>query len=129
MKIRSFAIAALALLLVWPAAAQSSWTSKAKASVPFAFVVNGTDLPAGDYRIMTQSGKMLLIQNVDKPELAVVVQNRDIVLVRGELVKDSKLVFSLNNGKHVLHRIAVAEDGHIHDIIHGEDVVELAVTP
>ena len=129
MKIRCFVIAVLAVLLVWPAAAQSSWTSKAKATVPFAFVVNGTDLPAGDYRVMMQSGKMLLIQNVEKPELSVVVMNRDVVLTRGELVKDSKLVFSFNNGKHVLHRIAVAEDGHIHDIVHGEDVVELAVTP
>ena len=128
MKFRYFAIAALALLLVWPAAAQSSWTSKAKASVPFPFVVNGTNLPAGNYRIMDQSGKMLLIQNIYKPEFQVMVGNRDVVLPRGELVNDTKLIFSLNDGKHVLHRIAVADDGHIHDIIHGEDVVELAVT-
>ena len=115
------------MLLVWPAFAQSSWTTKAKASVPFNFVVNGTTLPAGDYRIMTYSvGNSLLIQNIDNPDHKMLVQNRNVVLNPDKTIqKDTKLVFLLKDGQHVLHQIAAAEDNHIHDLVHGDDVVEL----
>jgi hypothetical protein len=122
-------IAVLSVLLVWPAFAQDSWTTKAKASVPFNFVVNGTTLPAGDYRITMYLGNSLLIQNVDRPDYKMVVQNRNIVLNPDKTIqKDTKLVFLLKDGRHVLHQIAVADDNHIHDLIHGDDVVELVAT-
>jgi hypothetical protein len=56
------------------------------------------------------------------------VHNRDVILGRGKFLKDSKLVFAVNDGEHVLHQVAVSEDGHIHDIIHGKDVIELVST-
>lgn len=129
MKRRWSMIAALFVLLVWPASAQDSWTTKAKTSVPFNFVVNGTALPAGDYRIMMQLGNSLLIQNVDKPDHQIIVQNRNVVLNPDKAIqKDTKLIFLLKDGQHVLHQIAVVDDRHIHDIIHGDDVVELVAT-
>jgi len=129
MKLQWLTIAALSMFLVWPALAQNSWTTKATTSVPFDFIVNGTTLPAGEYRIMTYLGNSLLIQNTNNPEYEVVVQNRNVVLNPDRTIqKDSKLIFVLNNGQHVLHRIAIADDNHIHDILHGADVVELVAT-
>lgn len=129
MKPRWLTIAALSVFLVWPAIAQDSWTTKATTSVPFSFIVNGTTLPAGDYRIITYLGKVLLIQNMNNPEYKALVHNRNVVLnPDGTIQKDTKLIFVLNNGQHVLHRIAIADDDHIHDIIHGADVVELVAT-
>jgi hypothetical protein len=98
--------------------------------VPFDFIVNGAPLPAGDYRIMTYGiGNMLLIQNVDKPDHKMIVHNRDVVLSpNGTILKDTKLIFLLNNGQHVLHQVGVAGDDHIHDIVHSADVVELVAT-
>ena len=128
MKIRWLTIAALGFLLVWPAVAQDSWTTRATTSVPFNFVVNGTALPAGDYRIMTYLGNSLLIQNVDKPEYSVLIQNTNVVLNEGKIHKDTKLIFVLTNGQHVLHQIAFLDDNHIHDIVHSADVVELVAT-
>ena len=130
MKRRWLTITALSVLLVWPALAQPSWTTKAKASVPFDFVVNGATLPAGDYQIITYGlGNVVLIQNVDNPDHKMIVQNRDVVLSpNGTILKDTKLVFVLNNGQHVLHQVDVAGDDHIHDIVHSADVVELVAT-
>lgn len=130
MKARWLTIATLCLLLVCPAVAQDSWTTKATTSVPFNFVVNRTTLPAGDYQIMTNSAaSALLIRNVDNLDRTVLVLNRNVVLNPDERnQKESKLVFVLNNGQHVLHQIRIAGDDHIHDIIHGADVVELVAT-
>lgn len=130
MKTRWLTTAALGLLLVWPAVAQNSWTTKATTSVPFDFVVKGTTLPAGDYRIMTYgAGNSLLIQNIDDPDQAVVMHNRNIMLnPDGAILEDTKLVFVLSDGQHVLHQIGVADDNHIHDIVHGANVVELVAT-
>jgi hypothetical protein len=130
MKRLWLSITALSVFLVCPAFAQPSWTTKAKASVPFEFVVNGTTLPAGDYRIMTYGiGNAVLIQNVDNPDRKMIVQNRNVVLSpNGTILKDTKLIFALNNGQHVLHQIGVADDDHIHDMVHSADVVELVAT-
>ena len=132
MKARWPTIATLCLLLACPAVAQDSWTTKATTSVPFNFVVNRTTLPAGDYRIMTisvGSANALLIRNVDNPDRTVFVLNTNVVLNPDERIqKETKLIFVLNNGQHVLHQISIAGDDHVLDIIHGADVVELVAT-
>ncbi len=129
MKIRWLTIAAVCLLFLWPASGQPSWTTKATATIPFSFVVNGTTLPAGDYRIMTYLGKSLMIQNVDQMDQQVSVQNQDILLTPdGTVHENTKLIFLFNDGQHVLHQITILDDNHIHDIIHGHNVVELVAT-
>jgi len=128
MRIRWLTIAVL-VLLVSPAVSQDSWTTRATATVPFDFVVNGATLPAGEYRITTYStGNSLLIQNTQAPDQKVVLQNRNILLNPGTFQKDTKLIFFFNNGQHVLHQISLVDDNHIHDIIHGSDVVEMVAT-
>ena len=67
-----------------------------------------------------------MIQNVDEPNYSVFVLNRNIMLNPYTTINDSKFIFALTDGQHFLHQIAVADDNHIHDIIHGADVVELA---
>jgi hypothetical protein len=68
-----------------------------------------------------------LIQNVDNPDRRVFALNRNVVLNPDERIqKETKLVFVLDNGQHVLHQISIADDNHILEIIHGADVVELA---
>ena len=129
MRIRWLTIATLGLLLAWPAVAQDSWTTKATASVPFNFVVNGTMLPAGPYRIVMYLGNCLLIQNIDNPNHEIIVQNTNVLLNPDKtMLTETKLIFVLNNGQHVLHRIGIVGDNHMHDIIHGADVVELVAT-
>ena len=78
---------------------------------------------------MTYLGNSLLIQNMNNLEYKVFVNNRNVVLnPDGTIQKDTKLIFFLNNGQHVLHQIAIADDDHIHDVIHSADVVELVAT-
>lgn len=129
MKIRWLLIAALSLLLVFPIAAQNSWTTEATASVPFDFVVNGTMLPAGHYQIKEYLENSWLIQNIDNPNLETIVQSRNADSNPDQaMLTETKLVFVLNNGQHRLQRIGIVGDNHIHDINHGADVVELVAT-
>jgi len=128
MRIRWLTIAAL-VLLVSPAVSQDSWTTRATATVPFDFVANGVTLPAGEYRIMTYSaGNSLMIQNTKTPDDKTFLQNRNILLNPGNFQKQTKLIFFFNEGQHVLHQIGLVDDNHLHDIIHGDDVVELVAT-
>lgn len=125
MKLRSLIIAALSIFVVWPALAQDSWTTAATPRVPFDFIVSGTTLPAGDYRIMTYQGTWFAIQNIQSPDNVVMVQNTNFFSSPGPVQKETKLTFLLNDRQHVLHRIAIARENHVHDLIHGDDVVEL----
>ncbi len=130
MKTRWLMLTALCLLLEGPAVAQSLWTQKTTAYVPFDFVVNGMTLPAGTYVVRTYSNQhLLMIQNRDKPEYAKVAFNNNYSSRNPSAIhENSKLVFGLNNGHQVLHQVCIAGDNHTHDIIHGDDVVELVAT-
>jgi hypothetical protein len=98
-------------------------------SVPFDFVVNGTTLPAGTYLVRTyNTGHMLMIQNEDKPDYVKYVNNNHILLKSGITQESSNLVFLLEKGQHVLHQVRIEGDNHTHDILHGNDVVELVAT-
>jgi len=116
-------------LLVVPAFSQE-WETKATINAPVEFVVGGTVLPAGDYRIQTAitSPHRLILTNVKTGDSAV-TSSLDIVLSPpGSVAPESKMVFALDGKRHVLHQIVVAGDTHVHDLVHGPDVVEL-VTP
>ena len=120
-----------AVCLIFAGAAHAQqWSSpKMMTDVPFDFVVNGTTLPAGTYLVRTfTSGKALMIQNRDEPEYVKTVSNNDIMLPLDEFNGSTGLIFVFDNGQHVLHRIRLENDNHIHDIIHGNDAVELAET-
>ena len=130
MRSRLLMLTALYVLFTGPVVAQSSSTLKMAVYVPFNFVVNNTSLPAGNYMVSTYtSGRLIMIQNEDKPEYVKVASNINVALQDPTAVhKSSKLVFRLNNGQHVLHQIYITGDDHAHDIVHGNDVAELVPT-
>jgi hypothetical protein len=129
MKKHCFLITALLLVFAGAASAQQLSDPKLKSDVPFDFVVNGTTLPAGAYVVRTYStGHALVIQNQDNPEYAAIVSNNNMTVGPYKTHNGATLVFSLNNGQHVLHQIRLEGDNHTHDIIHGNDVAELVAS-
>lgn len=126
MKKCCFLLTALFLLFAGTAVAQRWSSPQLITNVPFDFVVNDTTLPAGTYIVKTHTtGYALMIQNRDHPEHSTMVNNNIILLAPRTTHDSAKLVFSLNNGEHVLHQVKLQGDDHSHDIIHGTDVAEL----
>ena len=129
MKTLWFLLAVLCLLFAESAFAGNSWTTVSTTYVPFDFVVNGQTLPAGNYAVRTHdTGRRLLIQNIDNPEYATILANNDVWLSPSARPERGNLIFSLNNGQHVLHQIYIAGNNHTHDIVHGNEVAELVAT-
>jgi len=129
MKKRCFLVTALLLVFAGAASAQQWSGPKSTTDVPFDFVVNGTTFPAGMYVVQTYfDGHRLMIQNRDNPEYAAIVSNNNIMLGAYKTHNGATLVFSLNDGQHVLHQIRFEGDNHTHDIIHGNDVAELVAS-
>lgn len=114
-------------LLAGIMAAQTMTTPRLTADVPFEFVVNGKVLPAGTYLVSTQSSAHLVIlENKDNREFSATVTNIDVYPGDPEVWREEgKLIFAPSNGQRVLHQISLPGDNHIHDLSHGEDVVEL----
>jgi hypothetical protein len=126
MKTQWLLLTAACILLAGSAFGQI--TTQATADVPFEFVVNHNTFPKGEYIIRTlDDGPKLVIQNKTQPEYAIFVLNIDVSAGRYR-DGDSKMIFSLNNGQYVLHQIFFRGDNHIHNIVHGSDVIELAQT-
>lgn len=124
---RCFVFTALCLILAGAAPAQQTWSGpKLRADVPFDFVVSGTTLPAGTYEVSTSStGRMLMIRNQDHGQYSAMVTNIDLSLSAPNINQETKLVFLLDNGHHMLHQVKLQGDAHFHDICHGNDVPEL----
>lgn len=122
-------LAVLCALLARPAIAQNQFIEVTKVNVPFDFVVNHTTLPAGQYVVSANTdGHRFIIQNQTHSKYAVFVANNNISLNDSEITDNSKMVFSLRDGEHVLHQIYLRGDDHTHDILHARDVTELAPT-
>jgi hypothetical protein len=129
MKTR-FALAGV-LLFLCVATAFAQWAPLTKAHVPFEFTIGNTAFPAGNYVIQTQGQvpSMLRIVNVDTQQSAMVFEN-DILLRSGyAMANKTKLVFSADGNRHVLHQVVIEIDDHVHDIVHGTQVAEVATSP
>ena len=122
------------LLFLWAlfagsAVAQTLFVAGITVNVPFDFVVNHTTLPAGEYVVSANNdGYRFIIQNKTEPKYGVFVVNNNRRMYRSEIQDQSRMVFALTNGHHVLHQIYLQGDDHTHDIVHGSDVIELART-
>jgi hypothetical protein len=129
MKTRRITVPICCLLLSAAALAQDGFTTKLTANVPFDFVVNGMTFPKGHYSVGTDfAGKEVLLTNTDKPEYSSFLMNTDISLNPRTVHSVPKMIFARNNGLHVLHQIALQNDNHTHDIVHGKDVIELVAS-
>ena len=63
---RNIAIALFGLASLVAASGAFAQDGSAEANVPFAFSVNNTTVPAGQYRITASSGSSILIRNLDQ---------------------------------------------------------------
>jgi hypothetical protein len=111
------------VLLIVPLASSQMLTGTIKTTVATDFMVGDLALPAGDYTFSFDAAtSRMYIHNVNTLE-TVSVFTRDIVETAP--AKD-KLIFREDGKKRVLHQVWSEQAGHVHDIVHGTEVKELA---
>lgn len=124
MKVRVLIFLAMVslLLLITPAVSQvveTTWT----ADIPFEFIVADSHMPAGQYLIKSNPHTMRLTVINKETQKKAFMFTRD----EGKLDPNEKtvLIFQREGDRHVLHQVWGETDTHGHDVVHGEDVVEL----
>jgi len=121
-----FLLTVLCLAVTGTALAQQVCNQKTTTKVPFDFVVNDTMLPAGTYDVsFYTTGHTLMMQNRNMPRYVTIAINTQTMYPLGDRHEDTRFVFGVSNGQHVLHQIKLAGDDHTHDIVHRSDVAEL----
>jgi hypothetical protein len=102
MKNQMFALIGLGLLLA--TASAYAQTGVVKANVPFNFIVNKTQLPAGEYKILPLgiTGSALSIQSPDGKVIKAFLPN---ACTTSETPKTSKLVFHRYGAQYFLAEI------------------------
>jgi hypothetical protein len=102
MKSQLFALIGLGLLLA--TASAYAQTGVVKANVPFTFIVNKTQLPAGEYRIQPvgMTASAMTIQSQDGNVIQMFLP---IACLSGEAQKTTKLVFHRYGAQYFLAQI------------------------
>lgn len=104
------------------------WQTVAKVKVPFEFVVGSTTMPAGTYAVQLDSeAQALCLLNPDNGSSAIALLHN--IYLSTDAPIETKLMFAFDGQRHVLHQVVVDRDNHIHDLIHGTEVAELAAFP
>jgi len=104
--------AALALVVTTVASAQ---TTKVKVTVPFSFIVNRANLPAGQYLLQSVDveGKVLQIRNMETNSSNLVIFHSCVSLAS---VKQTKLVFNRYGEQYFLNQIWVEGNNAGHEL-------------
>ena len=124
MKVRLLIFLAVVslLLVVTPAVSQlleTTWT----ADIPFEFTVANSHMPAGQYLIKSNPHTMrLTVTNKETRQNAFLFTRNIEKLTPTE---KTVLTFQRDGDRHVLHQIWGETETHGHDVVHGQDVVEL----
>lgn len=113
----------LCVMVVVPFASSQINSAAVKARVDTEFVVGDTKLPAGEYVLtIDNSTNRMRINNVDTRNATVVfVQER----VDNSTPTENKLKFQNDGQQLVLHKVWSTRTGHVYDILHATDVMEL----
>lgn len=111
------------LLAVTPAVSQlleTRWT----ADIPFDFMVGSSQMPSGHYMIKSNAQtKHLTVINAETQKSAFILTRSVLKLTADER---TVLIFQREaDGRHVLHQIWGENSTSGHDVVHGQDVVEL----
>lgn len=110
------------LLVITPAVSQvleTRWT----ADIPFDFVVGDSPMPAGHYMIKSNAHTMrLTVINTQTQQKAFMFTRHVQKLTPDE---NSVLIFQREGERHVLHQIWGGNEARGHDVVHGQDVIEL----
>lgn len=122
MKKQLFALVGVSLLLATVSA--YAQTISVKANVPFNFIANRDDMPAGQYSIQNLgSGATLLIRSADAKAISIVNTNRCQSL---DPSKGTKLVFHKYGDRYFLAQVWVEGSNSGHEFAQGRREAEVA---
>ena len=123
-KILLFGVVTACILLIVPVAFSQMLSGTITTTVDTAFMVGNIQMPAGEYSFSFDSStSRVYIHNKNTSE-TVSVFTRDIV--DNSVPTENKLVFRQDGKQRVLHQVWSEHAGHVHDIMHGTEVRELA---
>lgn len=108
-------------LALFPQVVQSQTQQVVTADIPFEFVVNETVMPAGHYLISIDQMRQIMTFSRDGLETYQLFHRQD---ASGSSRSMSELRFVKTGNVRILHQVLVPYDGHIHDLIHDQDVPE-----
>jgi hypothetical protein len=113
------------MLLIVPLAQSQFTTGTITTSVDNDFMVGNIHMPAGEYAFTFDTAtNRMYIHNKNTLE-TVSVFTRDID-EKDKAPTADKLVFRQDGDQRVLHQVWSEQAGHVHDIVHGTEVRELA---
>jgi hypothetical protein len=117
--------AVVCTLLIVPLAQSQFTTGTITTSVDNDFMVGNIHMPAGEYAFTFDTAtNRMYIHNKNTLE-TVSVFTRDID-EKDKAPTADKLVFRQDGDQRVLHQVWSEQAGHVHDIVHGTEVRELA---
>jgi hypothetical protein len=123
-KLAILLVVAACVLLIVPLAYSQVLSGTIKSTVDTDFMVGNIQLPPGEYTFSFDTAtSRMYIHNVNTLE-TVSVFTRDIVEHNAPTA--DKLLFRQDGNKRVLHQVWSEQAGHVHDIVHGTEVKELA---
>lgn len=108
-------------LTLFPQVVQSQTQQVVTADIPFEFVVNETVMPAGHYLISIDQMRQIMTFSRDGLETYQLFHRQDASDSSRSM---SELRFVKTGDVRILHQVLVPYDGHIHDLIHDQDVLE-----
>ncbi len=129
MRLRLFALVAAIVCLaivsvpVLGQQATSLMQTQWKTSVPFEFWIGDTLMPAGEYTILSDPTKNLVIFRNESTGHILLRYARNIDVEKP--TAKTELKFGMTGERHVLHQLWMQGDMHGHDILHGYEVPEL----
>ena len=116
-------LAVVSLLLVITPAVSQVLETRWSADIPFDFVVGDNQMTAGHYMIKSNAQTMrLTVTNTESQQKAFMFTRHVQKLTPDE---NTVLIFQREDGRHVLHQIWGGNEARGHDVVHGQDVVEL----
>jgi PEGA domain len=118
-----FTILGIVFLFATPAVCQ--WSPRGNVVVPFEFAVGKAQLPAGNYFIFENpQSHSLQFVNADTGKSAFSDANDICVIPGNGAVHSSKLDFSFDGKRQLVHQVLLAGDNHVYDLLHGSDAAE-----
>lgn len=123
-KLFLFGVVTVCILLIVPAAFSQVLSGTITTTVDTAFMVGNIQMPAGEYSFSFDSSTSRIYIHSKNGLETVSVFTRDIV--NNSVPTENKLVFRQDGKQRVLHQVWSEQAGHVHDIVHGTEVRELA---
>ncbi len=123
MKLIIWSALFLLLISAVPAISQTVYANTMKVNIPFDFVVNGVPYSAGEYtlRLNGPQDNVMLGSNGNWVGI-----HQTWNVGRTNEAGATRLVFTEENGKHILHQIWIAGQDHGHDLLHEPSAQDVA---